>query len=292
MTTLSDPAALVRQQGYLYLPGVLDRSVVSSLNDAITTVLSGLGWLPGQTSVESAAAKLGRQEGSEGWWAGYSQIQRLEEFHRLPFQPPLVRLRDQLVRRSFVHGRKVANLLYPNFAVPPHQDYPAVQGDVDTFTLWVPLSEVDDSAGALRVLPESGARRMWALRALPDAGAEISEPLPDRGDWVSFGYRPGDVVVLHSLTVHELTVNRSGRLALSCDYRIQSRRTPACPASLEPHHYPRVPGFRQLSTGWTSRRWVRRPLGVPRARFLMPASIETWHTSLRVPSSRFVPVSG
>jgi hypothetical protein len=89
--------------------------------------------------------------------------------------------------------------------------------------------------------------------------------------------------------VHEVTVNRSSELAIACDYRFQSRHDPVCDASLEPHHYPRVPDARTLSRGWHSRGWLRQPWLARRRPFVMPSTIETWHEELQVPSSRLVP---
>jgi ectoine hydroxylase-related dioxygenase (phytanoyl-CoA dioxygenase family) len=45
----------------------------------------------------------------------------------------------------------------------------------------------------------------------------------------------GDVLFLHSLTVHQGRDNRSDRLRLSCDYRYQPRSHPVRADSLEPH---------------------------------------------------------
>ncbi len=277
----------LREDNVLFFPRLLEPDLVLETGKQIRAALREIGWLPGEAAEPGSVA--GRQEGSEGWWSGYARVQSIESFHALGFHPALRRLQRSLVTAPFLHPRKVASLLYPDFAVPPHQDYPSVQGTVDVMTLWVPLVSVPSIAGTLRVLRQRDVRRMLPLRTLPDAGAEIAVDL-SAGEWAHYEYRAGDVVVLHSLTVHEITVNRSGELALAAEYRFQSNREPVCAASLEPHHYPRVPGFRQLTRGWQTRRWVRRPLLVRRSRFVMPQSIETWHEVLPLPSSNLVPV--
>ena len=277
----------LREDNVLFCRGLLEPEVVLETGARIRAALQEIGWLPG---ADGPGEVTGRQEGSEGWWSGYARIQSIEPFHALAFHPALLSLQRSLVAAPFVHPRKIASLLYPNFAVPPHQDYPSVQGTTDVVTLWVPLVTLPSSAGTLRVLRQGDARRLLPLRSLPDAGADIDADLPS-GAWASYEYCAGDVVVLHSLTVHEVTVNRSDELAIAAEYRFQSSREPVCAASLEPHHYPRVPGFRQLTRNWLTRRWVRRPLLVRRSRFLMPESIETWHEVLPVPSSNLVPVA-
>jgi hypothetical protein len=278
----------LREHNVLHLPGLLRPELVQETGAQVRAALQEIGWLPEQAGGPGSVA--GRQEGSEGWWSGYARIQSLESFHALAFDAALLSLQRSLVASPFLHPRKIASLLYPNFAVPPHQDYPAIQGTVDVLTLWVPLVTLPATAGTLRVLRQRERRRLLPLRPLPDAGAEIAADLP-AGEWESYPYRAGDVVVLHSLTVHEVTVNRSDDVAFAAEYRFQSSREPVCAASLEPHHYPRVPGFRELTRGWRSRRWVRRPLLVRRSPFLMPQSIETWHEVLPLSSSNLVPLA-
>ena len=59
--------------------------------------------------------------------------------------------------------------------------------------------------------------------SLPSASVGSGAPVrPDEAqDWASASYRPGDVLVFHSLTVHWAPPNRGERLRLSCDYRYQ-----------------------------------------------------------------------
>src|SRR5437016_3374733 len=189
--------------GALHLPGILDPEMALDLGRQIREAIAELGWSVGGDGDEPVA---GRQEGSEGWWDGYARIQALEAFHALTHHPRLLDVQRRLVDAPFVHARRIANLLYPNFAVPPHQDYPAVQGTVDVCTLWVPLVSLPPEAGVLRVLRRPDVIGMLPLRALPDAGAEIAVDLRE-AEWDSYPYRAGDVVVLHSLSVHEVTVN-------------------------------------------------------------------------------------
>jgi Phytanoyl-CoA dioxygenase (PhyH) len=278
----------LRADNVLFFRGLLEPDLVLEAGERIRSALREIGWLPDRAAAPGRL--VGRQEGSEGWWSGYARVQSVESFHALAFHPVLLALQRSLVDAPFVHPRKIASLLYPNFAVPLHQDYPSVQGTTDVLTLWVPLVTLPSSAGTLRVLRQSEARRVLPLRSLPDAGAEIDAELP-AGTWASYEYAAGDVAVLHSLTVHEVTVNRGDELALAAEYRFQSRREPVCAASLEPHHYPRVPGFRRLTRGWRTRRWVGRPLFVRRSRFVMPQTVETWHRVLDLPSSSLVPVA-
>jgi hypothetical protein len=278
--------ARLRADGYLYFRQLLPPAAVHRVATDINDVLADIGWRPGEASDTSVVAKRGRQEGSEGWWAGYSRIQALQRFHLLAFAPGLRDVRDLLFRSALIHPRKAANLLYPDFGIPAHQEYPSVQGTVDTFAAWVPLQTWPAAAGTLRIARQPGGHRLLPLRALETAGATLA--LDPGGPWDEIGYTAGDVVLLHSLAVWELTANRTADIALSATYRFQDRDAPVSPASLLPHHYPRVPSARVLSGGWLPHRWIRKPLLYRRAGFVMPRSLETWHEVLPRPASRFV----
>ena len=76
---------------------------------------------------------------------------------------------------------------------------------------------------------------------------------PDEAqDWASASYRPGDVLVFHSLTVHWAPPNRGERLRLSCDYRYQLASDPVVEGSLLPHYWPTIPGWDVLTNGWST----------------------------------------
>lgn len=285
-----DVSDRLRRDGFVHLPGLLEPAQIGLVFDDVYAALRDHGWLPGAASESSVTRKLGRQEGSEGWWAGYRQIQALERFHRLAHVPPLRQLAARFFPTSFVHTRKIANLVYPQFAVPPHQDFPAVQGSVDTLDIWVPLSEARPGSGALLVAVGSHRAGVAPMRQLPQAGVTLQQR-PD-GDWVSIAYTPGDVVLLHSLVVHEISANRSSEIDISADFRVQDARDPVAPASLLPHHYPRVPSARTLSKGWSSRRWIRRPLVARTQVFTMPPTVEQWHEVLDPGGGRLLAVDG
>jgi hypothetical protein len=279
----------LREDGYLYFRQLLPPASVGRVAKEIGAALAEIGWLPGGVSATSLAPKRGRQDGSDGWWEGYSRIQALRHFHMLAFAPGLREVRDQIFASSLVHPRKVANLVYPDFGIPPYQEYPSVQGHLDTFAAWIPLATLPPSAGMMRVARTGNGHRVLPLRSLENAGATLVDR--PAGRWDEIGYTAGDVVVLHSLAVRELTANRSEQIALSATYRFQDREAPVGKASLLPHHYPRVPSARVLSGGWWPHRWIRKPLLYRPSGFVMPRSIETWHEVLPTQQSNFVDIA-
>ncbi len=60
---------------------------------------------------------------------------------------------------------------------------------------------------------------------------------PNGGEWVGGEINAGDLLIFHSLTVHEAAPNRSNQLRISIDCRFQSFDNPVNPgtlSSLEP----------------------------------------------------------
>lgn len=262
-------AQAIEENGFVHLPDLLDASEVDAVRLEIRDALAAEGWIGGAGSVR-------RQEGSEGWWAGYARVQSIEGFHKLAHSPRLEEVLLDVLKEPLAHPRRPVSLIFPNFHVPPHQDYPVVQGTTRLVAAWVPLESRGPDAGGLRVFM-SPPNSVLEMRSLPEAGVEIATDLPD---FIDFQYRVGDVVLYHALVPHALTANRSSDVVISADYRYQPRRDAICDASLEPHHYPRVPPFDVLTQGWSSRRWVKHPRVVHRTRFIMPAQIERWHLDL------------
>jgi hypothetical protein len=85
-------------------------------------------------------------------------------------------------------------------------------------------------------------------------GVEGDEP-----GWVTADYRAGDVLLFHSLTVHAGKQNHADALRLSADFRYQSVHEPVVPASLGPHYHPRIPGWDELTDGWSATWSVGHP---------------------------------
>jgi len=120
------------------------------------------------------------------------------------------------------------------YLTPPHQDHFFIRANDDFRTLWVPLMEIDGEVGGLAVAAGSHRQGLREHREQPGvlsyqmkgrtqrgvALDEISEP------WCTVNYRPGDLLVFHSLMVHRALPNVSSRVRLSLDARCQPATTP------------------------------------------------------------------
>jgi hypothetical protein len=257
-TLTGDPRALrslFQADGCLFLRRLLSPPTVHRLADRVLDAIGTHGWLGGPP----------RTEGDEAWWPGYAAIQALEEFHALAFDPALLGVMRALSGDDVMaHPRKIARVTYPEseHPTPAHQDFIHVQGTADTYTAWIPLRDCGAELGALRLARGSHRAGLRPVRSMDGVGGVGVDGDPATLDWLSAEYAVGDVVVFHSFTVHEAPPNRGDELRLSVDYRYQSRDDPIDAGSTLPHGYPAVPGWDELTRGWSTRRWIELPAPV------------------------------
>lgn len=272
-----DGAALrarLREDGYLFVRGVLDAAAVAVARQETLDALSKCGWLAGGTEpADAVPAQPPRIEGFPEFWEGYVAIQRLESFHRLAHDPALLQLLRAVIDDDvLVHPRKIARISWPDcgHTTPPHQDFRYIQGTADVLTVWTPLGRCPVDLGGLRVLRGSQAAGLRPVMRARGAGGLAVESRDDDPDWVSIDYEPGDVVVFHSLTVHGALPNRTDRLRLSVDFRYQAVTEPITEASLHPHFHPIVPDWAELTGSWPSLATIAAPDGLVRTKFHRP----------------------
>ena len=127
--------------------------------------------------------------------------------------------------KPYLHMPPMARCILPgdgSGAVPAHQDLPYNRHMEKFSTVWVPLVKIDKHCGGMAVYPRThnsgefsrgadGPRWLGAVDASSLHRVEL-QPLG-----------PGDLVVLHSLVVHESMPNRSTRPRISFDYRFFGR---------------------------------------------------------------------
>ncbi|CAN5652488.1 phytanoyl-CoA dioxygenase family protein [soil metagenome] len=100
-----------------------------------------------------------------------------------------------------------------------HQDYFFVKGNKETVTAWIPLQDVNNLNGCLKVEP--GSHRLGAI----DHDDKIGKrPVPSQQVVDSFEpeeveMQLGDVLLFHSLLFHSGQVNRSDAIRYSLQFR-------------------------------------------------------------------------
>lgn len=234
----------MQEDGYLYLPGYLDRELVLEAREDILTQLAGEGYLaPGTPAMEaiwSSERKNGLRPDVAAASAPLQEVLysgRMVEFYA-KF------LGGEVLHYDYTWLRAVA----PGSGTPPHGDSVFMnRGTSNLYTGWVPLGDVSFDLGGLIIL--EGSHKLERIRNnygrkdvdaycsnRPDGpeyasgakwwGGWLSKNPPHLqkrlgGRWLTSEFRAGDLLTFTMNTVHGSLDNQSDRIRLSCDIRYQ-----------------------------------------------------------------------
>ncbi|MEU3479147.1 phytanoyl-CoA dioxygenase family protein [Streptomyces sp. NPDC033754] len=256
---VGDPEALrerMGRDGYLFLPGLLDRDRVLAARSRLTAELAARGHIDPDRPDEAVL-----RPGS-----GFDPVAFGERPYPVDENPDLRSVLDEGAlphfHREFLGcsvRRFERNLLRARAgdqwsATYPHCDSVFMgRGTPRVYTSWVPLGDLTRDMGGLMVLEKSHhverIRHEYSERDVdeycanhPDAaewlagtkswdGKLSDDPVAVQrswgGRWLGAEFRAGDVVVFSIHTVHGSTDNLSDRVRLSVDARYQSAAEPA-----------------------------------------------------------------
>jgi ectoine hydroxylase-related dioxygenase (phytanoyl-CoA dioxygenase family) len=235
------------EDGYLYLPGYLDREEVLAARRAITDRLAVAGWLdgrfPAHEAVAASTAEGATMAARARWCRDSAAVQRLLYAGRMiAFYTGLlggpVRHFDYTWMRAVRPGQGTA----------PHGDSVFMnRGTTELYTAWTPLGDISYELGGLIVLEGShrqqgvkqdyGQRDVdtycsnhadadqyasgekWWNGVLNENPAALREQLGGR--WLTTAFKAGDLLTFGMYTLHASLDNQSDRVRLSTDSRYQ-----------------------------------------------------------------------
>ncbi len=249
---VGDPPALrarMAEDGYLYLPGYLDRDRVLAARRAILIRLADEGHLDARHPLMDAVPGETGHVGLRPDVAKCAELQqvlyagRMLDFYRVFLGGPVLHF-------DFTWLRAVG----PGHATQPHCDIVFMgRGTRRLFTSWTPLGDISTATGGLMML--EGSHRLDRVRETygqkdvdrycsnrVDASAWVSGEkkwggwisrnpvlLRERlgGRWLTSDFRAGDVLIFGMDTIHASLDNQTSALRLSCDSRYQLASEPA-----------------------------------------------------------------
>lgn len=239
---LEDTEALrarAEKEGYLYLRGLLPRDEVDAVRRDFVAILSRHGWLDPDTNPDDLiSTQPACIEGMPEFWPVFDDFQRLESFHALAHQRPLLEVLERLFGEPvLVHPRNIGRIMFPSTPpTPPHQDYIHIQGTPEVWTAWIPLMDVPVELGGIAVLVGTHRQGIYPVQRMPGAGGVGIDTARFYAEWATDDYNMGDVLLFHSETIHRSLTNITGnRIRLSVDYRYQGVSQPIAEGSLLPH---------------------------------------------------------
>ncbi len=245
--------ARMQEDGYLYLPGLLDVEEVLAARREITGRLAAGGAMDPQHEPMDAIYGAGANitVGHGPTLPGTPLFQLLYEGRMMAFYERF--LGGPVRHYDFTWLRVVK----PGLGTYPHTDIVYMgRGTFNLFTAWTPLGDIPLDVGGLMILEQSHRQadklRNYLQRDVdtyctnhPDAeliesghkqwqdwdGRLSSNPATLRaklgGRWLTTEFKAGDVLTFGMATVHASLDNQSNRLRLSSDTRYQLATEPA-----------------------------------------------------------------
>ena len=259
-----DGAALqarMAEDGYLYLPGLLDRSLIAEVRQVLLERLDKQGWLNPNYPLDDAVVAENR---SSYFMADLAKNN--PPLHSALYEGPMMAFFARLLGGNVRHFDFTwMRVVTPGNSTAPHCDIVYMgRGTPRLYTAWTPLGDIDLSLGGLMVLEKSHRRgeklgnylqrdvdsfcangpnaekiaagkmnwESWEDPTKEWDGAithdvhQLREQLGGR--WLtSPNYRMGDVLIFSMNTVHASLDNPSNRIRLSSDTRYQRADEPA-----------------------------------------------------------------
>lgn len=253
-------------EGHLFFKGRIPKPDLNAVYEDIWQLCVEKNWVDSDGSIVADPPII---EGEERFWEVYDPLQKLESFHALAHHFSILEpLALVLSEPVFVHPRNIGRISFPQatqFATPPHQDFPLIQGASATFTGWFPLMDCPKELGGLTVLKGSHKQGLYKVHdALGAGGMGIStEDL--EFEWAACDYEAGDLLIFHSHTVHKALPNETqGQIRISADFRYSALSQPVVADGLEPH-FGRL-SWEEIYEGWQNKDiqyyWQRMPITV------------------------------
>ena len=259
VSSLSEDKRVLRERfndwGYLYIKRYIPPADCERLLDAV--LLACDPYIRGNASSSPHLEGEPFFETDPVWDEIYPKIQSLEAFHTFFHQQHVLNLMEIVTGAPvFVYPMKMARISTPGkigFETPPHQDAHSHHAGPTMAGFWVPLHDVSEPMGRVKVLPKShklGVRPVFTTQGVGGVQCEIYE---NETTWHVSDVEAGDVLIFHSCTVHRAEPNTTSEaVRISVDTRFCDHGAAVFSTNLDPHHGWRIEGldWPSIYSGW------------------------------------------
>tara|TARA_B110000977_G_scaffold85765_1_gene114346 strand:+ start:602 stop:1468 length:867 start_codon:yes stop_codon:yes gene_type:complete len=259
VSSLSEDTRVLRERfndwGYLYIKRYIPPADCERLLDAV--LLACDPYIRGNASSSPHLEGEPFFETDPVWDEIYPKIQSLEAFHTFFHQQHVLNLMEIVTGAPvFVYPMKMARISTPGkigFETPPHQDAHSHHAGPTMAGFWVPLHDVSEPMGRVKVLPKShklGVRPVFTTQGVGGVQCEIYE---NETTWHVSDVEAGDVLIFHSCTVHRAEPNTTSEaVRISVDTRFCDHGAAVFSTNLDPHHGWRIEGldWPSIYSGW------------------------------------------
>lgn len=247
-----------KKQGYLYLKHFFSKDEINDVLSPIERILEEqkIGYKQGNYVVPTTSIN---KIGSPEFITCLTALMKELSLHAIGLKGKLPAFVKMLLNDEvFSHPRKMVRITYPfnlnpNDRIPPHQDLYYVKGEKDTFTCWIPLGDYPPNCGGLLVAHGSHQKGLLPVSSNADGNFNCTATNVESLDldWRESHYEIGDLLIMHSLTLHQSGKNLADHFRLSMDCRFSSLYGAINADQLLPPYYPKVPNWNELAEQWT-----------------------------------------
>ena len=259
VSSLDEDTRVLRERfndwGYLYIKRYIPLLDCERLLDAV--LLACDPYIRGNASSSPHLEGEPFFETDPVWDEIYPKIQSLEAFHTFFHQQHVLNLMEIVTGAPvFVYPMKMARISTPGkigFETPPHQDAHSHHAGPTMAGFWVPLHDVSEPMGRVKVLPKShklGVRPVFNTQGVGGVQCEIYE---NETTWHVSDVEAGDVLIFHSCTIHKAEPNTTSEaVRISVDTRFCDHGAAVFSTNLDPHHGWRIEGldWPSIYSGW------------------------------------------
>jgi 1-deoxypentalenic acid 11beta-hydroxylase len=225
-----------RENGYLFLRGVLNDRKIGNVAAQMLDGLRDLGHVPENSSLDNLRlnsyeavdeAALHGYVDYDSFWNDRSTLTVFEHVFGEP-----IRVFKSTTIRYYPAGKDPAG---PKYITPLHQDGYYVGPNKDFRTVWVPLLPTSLAIGGVALAAGShtqGSRDHVRDERYELFGSTVSGVPADRlSEFYPLRFspmEPGDVLIFHAYLCHRSVPNldRAGKIRMSMDTRVQPASTP------------------------------------------------------------------
>jgi Phytanoyl-CoA dioxygenase (PhyH) len=141
-----------------------------------------------------------------------------------------------------------------------HQDWPTLQGSLDTVTVWVPFVDIDRNLYTMDIIPGSHKGGLYPY-ARRDHIFEVDPGHYNPDDFRSIEAARGDVVFMSSFAIHRSSTRGDERLRVSTSMRYENAAEPNFIERSYPFAHKRSVVTDLITPGFPDRDQVRRIFG-------------------------------
>ena len=254
------------KQGYLLLKSFIEREKILDIRRSIVKILAKRRWIVHGNDNAEVLLPI-HNMGTPEFFACIQEIVMQERLHELFHDVQILNFLSNILNDNvFVHPRKTVRLTYPYRInkvdyVLPHQDFYYVKGEIDTLTLWIPLGDYSIKHGGLIINESSHKDGLLPVKPQSDVRyrCQVADIDIKKHLWKKTDYEMGDVLIMHSLTLHASGLNLNKEMRISTDARYSSSSGFISQRELVPPYYPNIASWDILNQNWSNKDIISVP---------------------------------